>query len=436
LLILLNKLFLRITIFTMIYSKADFLAVFKSSKSQKWKEDMIAAMWGSKRRNRQLFRRKRRTRKPRNMHRNRGFAIEEMNNLKLNQPAVFKRMFRMDVASFDELVELLDPVLKKSERFSIISSGSAISTETRLAVTLRWLAGGSYIDLCFAWGLSKASFYSERGVLWPTIHALDDLLTLGLPLTDKSVLKELSKGFEEHSGGVMEGCILAIDGLAVRVRSPFESEVKFTKCWRCRKGGFAIIVMAGCDINGRFWTVTAKDSGSTHDSQAWNNSALADAISKGELDSDFFIIGDEAFGNTDQLLTPYPGRGLGEWKDSFNYWLSHSRQCIERAFGMLVQRWGIFWRKFIFSYDRWPTVITLCCKLHNFCLDRKVDVPTRRHHEDHVNGDSPVVLDNNETPDDALFRTRARGNRRSDITDRPEMEGRRRPPHAQVNSRK
>jgi hypothetical protein len=30
------------------------------------------------------------------------------------------------------------------------------------------------------------------------------------------------------------------------------------------------------------------------------------------------------------MLSPYPGRGLGKWKDSFNFWLSHSRQSIER----------------------------------------------------------------------------------------------------------
>ena len=194
--------------------------------------------------------------------------------------------------------------------------------------------------------------------------------------------------------------------------------------------------MAGCDVKGRFWSVTAKDSGSTHDSQAWGNSALADAISKGKLHPIFFIIGDEAFPNSDQVLTPYPGRGLGEWKDAFNYWLSHSRQCIERAFGMLVQRWGIFWRKFTFSYDRWPTVITLCCKLHNFCLDRKVPVPTHRHNEDHVDGDAPCVIDNNDAVNDSFARERARGTRREHITAKLEMEGRRRPPHAQVNSRK
>ena len=68
------------------------------------------------------------------------------------------------------------------------SSGSSISTTTRLAVTLCWLAGTSYLDLCFAWGLSKAVFYSERGALWSTIEALDSLIHLGIDLKNEESL--------------------------------------------------------------------------------------------------------------------------------------------------------------------------------------------------------------------------------------------------------
>jgi hypothetical protein len=52
-----------------------------------------------------------------------------------------------------------------------------------------------------------------------------------------------------------------IDGQAVRVRQPFKSEVKNTKAWCFRKGGFALIVIAGCDVNDVFHMATAKNSG-------------------------------------------------------------------------------------------------------------------------------------------------------------------------------
>jgi len=35
------------------------------------------------------------------------------------------------------------------------------------------------------------------------------------------------------------------------------------------------------------------------------------------------------------------GQGLDRFKDSFNYWLSHSWQCVEHSFGMLTQNWGV-----------------------------------------------------------------------------------------------
>lgn len=119
-------------------------------------------------------------RKPKNCHRNRDFAVNEIQNL-FN--SVFIRMFRFDKDSFYELVEILDSKTQRDPMKAKCSSGSPIKTVTRLAEALRWLAGSSYIDLCFAWGVFVASFYGEHGVLLPTIEALDDHLKIGFPIT-------------------------------------------------------------------------------------------------------------------------------------------------------------------------------------------------------------------------------------------------------------
>jgi hypothetical protein len=129
-----------------------------------------------------------------------------------------------------------------------------------------------------------------------------------------------------------------------------------------------------------------------------------------------------------------PGRGLDIYKDSFNYWLSHSRQAVERAFGILTQRWGIFWRMFRFSFDRWPLVVLVCMKLHNLCLDRRVDVPLRRFVDDVMTGDEWLVNDN-ARDDDAVLRGRPSGDRRREMTDKLERRGVLRPVHASMNSR-
>ncbi len=105
---------------------------------------------------------------------------------------------------------------------AINSSGAVVPLKTRLAVTLRWLAGGSYLDLCFAWGLGVLTFYgSDHGFLWQTLQALDEIFQMGFPLHDEKKLEELSLGFSNHSGGILDGCVFALDGFGVSTRAPY-----------------------------------------------------------------------------------------------------------------------------------------------------------------------------------------------------------------------
>jgi hypothetical protein len=135
-----------------------------------------------------------------------------------------------------------------------------------------------------------------------------------------------------------------------------------------------------------------------------------------------------------QFLSPWPGRGLDRYKDSFNYWLSHCTQCVEHGFGMLTKRWGIFWLLFNFSFHCWSTVIVVCMKLHNLCLDRNLDIPVHHFTADVRDGDEWVVYDNYRE-DDIFLHGHARGDHRRDITNKLEQLGISRPIHAQINSR-
>jgi len=372
-----------------------------------------------------------------NVHRCRGFALDQMNQL---TDSAFRRMFRVNRAVFEVLLNLVTPYFSNLNiTRAMNSSGSHIPVVTRLAVSLRWLAGGSYLDLCFAWGVAASTFYHANGVLWPTLEALDKALDksfpFGFPFGDEARLDELAEGFCVHSGGILDGCVLAMDGFGVATRAPFKSEVEAPKDYRFRKSGFAIIVLGGVDVKGRFICASCDHSGSTNDIIAWQDCNLYDALEiKKLLPDKYFFIGDEAFTCTNQFLSLWPGRGLEPSKDAFNYWLSHSRQAVERAWGMVTQRWGIFWRIFRFSFDRWSLVVLVCIKLHNLCLDSLVEVPLHRFIEDMREGDEWVVNDN-EQLNDAELRGRASGDRRRDITLNIERLGIIRPVHAIMNSR-
>ena len=84
--------------------------------------------------------------------------------------------------------------------------------------------------------------------------------------------------------------------------------------------------------------------GSTHDSTAFSLTKLAKVLQDPDhllARSDYWIAGDDAYkGNANSmhgsLLTPYPGKKIGEWKDAYNFFQSSCRISIECTFGEVV----------------------------------------------------------------------------------------------------
>jgi hypothetical protein len=72
-----------------------------------------------------------------NRHANRHFGLNEVESMDEHE---FQRHFRMSRDAFDELLLLIAADLAVNEDMARRSSGSAISSMTRLVVTLRWLA--------------------------------------------------------------------------------------------------------------------------------------------------------------------------------------------------------------------------------------------------------------------------------------------------------
>jgi hypothetical protein len=104
--------------------------------------------------------------------------------------------------------------------------------------------------------------------------AINEAFTMSFPHNDPAQLEEMSNDFFDHSGGILDGCLMAIDGFGVKCRCPYKSEDLRWKDYHFCKGGFAIIVLAGCDVNARFIFATANHSGSTNDIYAWQDSDL------------------------------------------------------------------------------------------------------------------------------------------------------------------
>lgn len=378
----------------------------------------------------------RRSSKKANVKRPRWFALQEIDKLPDGE---FASMFRMSREGFNQLLELVSPFMHESNEIRAkASSGSIISKKTKLFASLRFLAGGSFHDIILAFGLAKGSFFStdpEKGVLWPTLEAIDQAFTIGLPVDDPAELDKIAADFGKYSHGELPGCVMAIDGWVAKTRKPFHSEVVDVMAYRNRHDCWGLVVLAGCDAHCKFNMFSCMNSGSTNDVIAWELSAMKKLIDEGRLPPKYFIIGDEAFICTNQVLVPYSGRGLGPWKDSFNYHLSAMRQCIERSFALLVNRWGVLWRPLRFAFSRWTLVLTVCAKLHNYCLNNNIPISAHRFYEDVEENDAAEVLLNQQIDNDRILTGGNVANRRKAFTQALQDKGIRRPNFAAINSR-
>jgi hypothetical protein len=110
--------------------------------------------------------------------------------------------------------------------------------------------------------------------------------------------------------------------------------------------------------------------GSTNDALAWKYTSLYSQLEEGMMDRRWWIAGDAAYGCTDYLLCPYPGKNLPADKDSFNFHQSQLRINVECSLGMLVNRWGVLWKPLRCRLDRVGLVVGVCMKLHNLILDQ------------------------------------------------------------------
>ena len=118
---------------------------------------------------------------------------------------------------------------------------------------------------------------------------------------------------------------------------------------------------------------------------------LAAAVEAHTWCPDYFLVGDEAYVCTENLLTPFPGNELSNERSSYNYFISRMRQTIERSFGILVARCGIFWRPLKVNMKRWGLVIACCIKLHNLCIETQGEhAAIRVPDEDLVWGSTPI----------------------------------------------
>ena len=200
-------------------------------------------------------------------------------------------------------METIRPRIATNSTRALNSSGSPIPPAIKLAIALRFLAGGIYLDLAFAFDVPYTTIMTY---VWEVYEAIDtDLNNINFPLGDEEKLRELEQGFMNISGGVFQGTVAAGDGVVFRMQQPSREAVDGdVASFFTRKGYYAYGMQAFVDSSCKFLGISMKMCASTHDSTAYLVSDLSDAIRAGRLASWAHIVLDEAYTNTTQDAMP------------------------------------------------------------------------------------------------------------------------------------
>ena len=319
----------------------------------------------------------------------------------------FRRMFRMSRNCFKHLCNRIernvgDHVFKSEEFLQQLkagrlgeekqrkmfhahekSTGGFISGEIKLALTIRLLAGGSYLDLS---PLYEVGFTYPYSIFHSVIKdwICDDRfveINGARYLNDEERMRNVARQFAERSSGVISGCIGALDGWLVKIRKPNKATDRVDNIggYFSRKGYFAINVQVIVDKKKRVLFRSILCRGAEHDSPAFKASSLYDTLvgqANWLMNKGLYLVGDSAYAIRSFLITPYDNAAHASSEDDFNFHHSSIRIYVECAFGEIDQRWGIFWKPLKFSLKHNVAVIDAALRLHNFIVDFREEFET------------------------------------------------------------
>lgn len=198
------------------------------------------------------------------------------------------------------------------------------------------------------------------------------------PDLSKELWLTSAEGFHERAN--FPHCVGAVDGKHIRIIKPTSSGSLYYNY----KNYFSILLLAVCDSTYKFMFIDVGAYGKSSDSTVFRNTVLNKKLQDGTIEFPapkqlsltterpipFMLVGDEGFGLSKFILRPFGGKYLDVKKRVFNYRLCRARRYIECSFGILANKWRIFYRPLDVKLDLAESIVRTCCLLHNFVRDR------------------------------------------------------------------
>lgn len=80
----------------------------------------------------------------------------------------------------------------------------------------------------------------------------------------------------------------------------------------------------------------------------------------------FVFVGDEAFLLKENLMKPYPNKGITHNEKIYNYRICRGRRIVENAFGILANRFQVLQITIKTRLKSTEIIVLACCALHNY----------------------------------------------------------------------
>jgi hypothetical protein len=276
----------------------------------------------------------------------------------------------MSVTAFYRLLDLLrdDLMTMNESQHGGYHDTDAVEPELIMAIGIRWLAGGSYVDIRHVYGCSVASVFRFRDLFMEAVLNCNEL-DIVFPDTDEELYSTESKFSDKSSERTMVGCVGAIDGLFVKVHRPSMKECGYNPqaYFSGHYMAHGLNIQAICDSDRCFTFFGVVTPGKASDQVAFERTSIHEQIMA--LPMGKYLVGDAAYQVSNVVLAPFTGSQRDDpGKDAFNFFLSQLRIRIEMAFGLLQTKWGVLNRPLQGNLATAAKVVQTCARLHNFCL--------------------------------------------------------------------
>lgn len=284
----------------------------------------------------------------------------------------------MSITSFLNLVELLRPGLEVDETQSTRRGTGTICAGYCTYITIRYLSGGSHLDIMAFTKISKPSFYVTTD---KTILAICrcEALEIRFP-SDISDFHHLSSEFEAiiSEDKAINNCVGVLDGYLQAIQTPKKTETKNQKSFfsghYTRNG---VNVQAIADHNSSFIYFSMQAPWSFNDRAAIKEFDDGGHNLHGMIESipfPYVVIGDAAYECTNSLISLCYGVNaeIPQYSD-FNYFASSCRIRIEMAFGLMMTKWCILQTPLINNLDHIRNLLLAVARLHNYCIAQRIE---------------------------------------------------------------